>query len=277
MRWMDDSNVSYPVLYTLLNGAMLGGGSIVAAYVWRWHRRNPPDREQCTESLLARAWGTFNLAFLFLAIVLFYLLAAGGARFFEDEQMPTVQLVFLILINTLMIAVIGLLNRKRGVTWEAGFGMGSGQLHLLRFSPMLYLAMIPFLMIITQGYHWILDHWFGLELTIQDAAQAIAEERAWLQAGYVLAAVIIAPVYEELIFRGVLFPYIARHMGVNGAIFSVSILFGLIHFHVPSIVPLFVLSVVLCIAYWRSGSLWVSIGIHVLFNAVGTLAIKLVY
>jgi membrane protease YdiL (CAAX protease family) len=132
-------------------------------------------------------------------------------------------------------------------------------------------------MIVTQGYHWMLYHWFGMELTMQDAAQAITEERSWLEAGYILAAIVVAPVYEELIFRGILFPYLSKRVGVTGGVLTVSILFGLIHFHTPSILPLFLLSVVLCLAYWRTGSLWVSIGIHATFNAIGTLAIKLVY
>ena len=142
---------------------------------------------------------------------------------------------------------------------------------------MCYLAIIPFLMVVTQGYHWVLYHWFDLEITMQDAAQVITEEHAWLEAGYILTAIFAAPVYEELIFRGILFPYIVRHFGIAGGVLAVSVVFGLIHTHIPSILPLFLLSVALCLVYWRTGSLWVSIGMHAIFNAIGILAIKLLY
>ena len=265
------------MLYSILNGSMLGCGLIVAAFVGRWHQRNPPNRTACTGVIVARAWNTSHLVALLFAIVLLFVLASGSGRLFADEQLPAARLALITLIYTLLVLMISALNRKRGMTWEEGFGMGPRQLRLLRLSPVLYLAAIPFLMVATQGYHWMLVHWLDVQLTMQDAAQAITEERSWLESGYILVTVIAAPVYEELIFRGILFPYIARHVGVAGGVLAVSAAFALIHSHIPSILPLFLLSVVLCLAYWRTGSLWVSIGIHAIFNAIGALALKLLY
>lgn len=274
---MEESTASFPILYSILNGSMLGVGSIVAACVWRWHRRNPPNRAACTDEIVARAWNTLHLGALLFAIVLLFVLASASGRLFADDQVPAARLALITLIYTLLVLMISALNRKRGMTWEEGFGMGPKQLRLLRFSPVLYLAAIPFLMIATQGYHWVLVHWLDIELTMQDAAQAITEERSWLESGYLLVTIVAAPLYEELIFRGILFPYIARQVGVAGGVLAVSAAFALIHSHIPSILPLFLLSVVLCMAYWRTGSLWVSIGIHAIFNAIGALAIKLLY
>jgi membrane protease YdiL (CAAX protease family) len=277
MHLMEESTASFPVLYSILNWSMLGCGSIVAAWVWRWHRRNPPNRAACTGAIVARAWNSIPLGALLSAIVLLFLLASGSERLFADEQLPAARLALITLIYALLVLVISALNRKRGMTWEEGFGMGTKQLRLLRLSPVLYLAAIPFLMIVTQGYHWVLVHWLDMELTMQDAAQAITEERSWLESGYILVTIVAAPIYEELIFRGILFPYIARQVGVAGGVLAVSAVFALIHSHIPSILPLFLLSVALCLAYWRTGSLWVSIGIHAIFNAIGALAVKLLY
>ena len=277
MHPMEESTASFPVLYAVLNWSMLGIGSIVAAFVWRWHRRHPPNRTACTGAIAARAWNTTHLGILLSAIVLLYLLASGSGQLFQDEQLPAARLAIITLIYALLVLVIAALNRKRGITWAEGFGMGSEEVRLLGLSPLLYLAAIPFLMIVTQGYHWVLVHWLDLELTMQDAAQAITEERSWLGTGYLLVTIVAAPIYEELIFRGILFPYITRKVGVVGGVLAVSAAFALIHAHIPSILPLFLLSCVLCLAYWRTGSLWVSIGIHALFNAIGALAIKLLY
>jgi membrane protease YdiL (CAAX protease family) len=274
---MEESTAHIPLLYSFLNGAMLGGGSIVAFCVWRWHRRNPPNRTACTEVIVERAWDTIHLGILLFAIVLLFLLGSGCTLLFREEQLPAARLVIIILIYALLLLLLSALNRKRGMTWKDAFGMGTEKLPLLRLSPVLYLAVIPVLMIATQGYHWVLQHWFDLEITMQDVAQAIIEERAWLETGYILATVIAAPVYEELIYRGILFPFIAKHFGVTGGVLAVSAIFALTHSHLPSILTLFLLSSVLCLAYWRTGSLWVSIGIHAIFNAVGILAIKLLY
>jgi membrane protease YdiL (CAAX protease family) len=274
---MEESTASFPVLYSILNWSMLGGGSIVAIWVWRWHRRNPPNRTACTGVIVARAWNTIQFGIWLSAVVLLFLLGSGSLYFVRDEQLAAARLAVVILIYTLLLLLLSALNRKRGMTWEEGFGMGPGQLRLLRLSPVLYLAAIPFLMIVTQGYHWVLVRWLDMELTLQDAAQAITQERSWLESGYILVTIVAAPVYEELVFRGILFPYLARCIGVTGGVVAVSTAFALIHFHIPSILPLFLLSVVLCLAYWRTGSLWVSIGIHAIFNAIGALALKLLY
>ena len=84
------------------------------------------------------------------------------------------------------------------------------------------------------------------------------------------------PLYEEVLFRGVLFPYLTKRAGLAGGTLLVSALFALLHFHLPSMAPLFLLSIALCLAYWRTGSLWVNIGIHAIFNATSILALNIV-
>ena len=277
MQRMEESTISFPTLYAILDWSMLLGGLAVSVLVLRHHHRNPPDREQCTATILQRAWPTRAMGILLCCILLVYLLASATGQFFYEEQLPLVRLVATLLIYLALVAAIFTINRQRGLSREDAFGIGPGRTKALACSPLLYLAIIPFLMVATKGYHAMLHYWLGQEITMQDAAQAIAQETSWLEAGYILAAIVVAPVYEELLFRGILFPYLAKRIGMAGSIAIVSILFALIHFHVPSIMPLFLLSTALCLAYWRTGSLWTSIGIHATFNAVGTLAIKLAY
>lgn len=77
-------------------------------------------------------------------------------------------------------------------------------------------------------------------------------------------------------FRGILFPFLVQRVGLKWGIVAVSALFAVIHLHVPSMLALFLLSAGLCVAYWRTGSLWVSIGMHAIFNGVTILLLKLV-
>jgi uncharacterized protein len=81
----------------------------------------------------------------------------------------------------------------------------------------------------------------------------------------VLVAV-AAPLAEELLFRGMLYPLLRRNMGVVAAVALSAALFSAVHV-VPILLPaLFVIGVVLAIVRERSGSLWPCIALHALQN-----------
>jgi len=89
---------------------------------------------------------------------------------------------------------------------------------------------------------------------------------------FVLVAVIMAPLFEETFFRGFLFRGFASSWGwVWGALASATV-FGLAHLQLSVFVPLFALGFALAWVYKRTGSLWTSIALHALFNAISVLA-----
>ena len=97
----------------------------------------------------------------------------------------------------------------------------------------------------------------------------------WFKGWLIATATIVAPVVEEVIFRGVFFPAIARQRGIPAAIVSVSMLFAVIHGHLPAILPLFVVGTFLSASYLYTGSLLVPILMHSIFNTVNVAAILL--
>jgi membrane protease YdiL (CAAX protease family) len=89
---------------------------------------------------------------------------------------------------------------------------------------------------------------------------------------FVLVAVVMAPLFEETFFRGFLFRGFATSWGwVWGALASATV-FGLAHLQLSVFVPLFALGFALAWVYKRTGSLWTSITLHALFNAISVLA-----
>ena len=80
-------------------------------------------------------------------------------------------------------------------------------------------------------------------------------------------AVIVAPVAEEIIFRGYFYGVIRRFGGRIPALLTSSLLFAAIHVHLPSIPGLFILAMILCFLYERTASLWAPIALHAAFNA----------
>jgi len=87
---------------------------------------------------------------------------------------------------------------------------------------------------------------------------------------------VAAPVVEETLFRGLLFPWLAKRVGWPAAALASSALFAAIHFHLPSAVPLGVLGLFLCAVQAATGRLIYCVWIHALFNAVNLYALTLV-
>ena len=88
---------------------------------------------------------------------------------------------------------------------------------------------------------------------------------------YVLAfatLVIIAPISEELLFRGYLLGKLRKHVSTWLAILITSLLFGAIHLAWNVGVDVFALSIVLCLLRIRTGRLWPSILLHMIKNAI---------
>lgn len=89
---------------------------------------------------------------------------------------------------------------------------------------------------------------------------------------FALVAVVMAPLAEELYFRGFLFKGFANSWGwVWGAVVS-GVFFSLAHLQLTLFFPLFGLGFALAWVYQRTGSLWTSIALHAVFNGISVLA-----
>lgn len=113
-----------------------------------------------------------------------------------------------------------------------------------------------------------------VQQVLQDA---LAGGRQLVLAGIVI--VIVAPITEELIFRGVMLPALQRRVGFWSAAIVSSLVFCAIHVEVIASQPLalvgmFVLSMLLAGSYQLTGSLIVPIIVHAVFNGASlTLAL----
>ncbi len=132
--------------------------------------------------------------------------------------------------------------------------------------------------------------WVGLFLLWTAAEQAVAAsygietdlkwadelDRLSLPEDLMLFAV-LGPVKEELLFRGAMFSAMLRRWGIWPAIIVPSLLWGLLHiqyewWYVASVAGS---GVILAIVRWKSGSIWVPLGLHAAFNLGDYLALLL--
>jgi membrane protease YdiL (CAAX protease family) len=110
---------------------------------------------------------------------------------------------------------------------------------------------------------------------VQEAVQLLTNSRNMAVVALMsFSAAIVAPLVEETIFRGYLYPVAKRFGGpVAGMLFS-SLVFAAAHGSAVALLPLFVLAMLLCILYEVTGSLWANVSVHFLFNSA-TIAFQL--
>lgn len=88
-----------------------------------------------------------------------------------------------------------------------------------------------------------------------------------------LAAVIVAPICEEVFFRGYLFGGLLRGMNVWLATLISALLFTLVHGDIGSAAPLLIIGLILPVLRWRTGSLWPGVALHTLNNLIAALTV----
>ena len=83
-----------------------------------------------------------------------------------------------------------------------------------------------------------------------------------------LTTSLLAPLFEEIIFRGVLLPILSRDFGTISGILISSFIFALAHLSLSEMPPLLVLGIGLGITRAVSGSLFSSVIMHSLWNSL---------
>jgi uncharacterized protein len=92
----------------------------------------------------------------------------------------------------------------------------------------------------------------------------------------VLVIGLVAPVTEELFFRGFVFAGLRSRWSLWPAAIAVGLIFGIVHAPtgLTAVVPLAGLGVALCWLYERTGSLWPCVAAHVVNNGLALLVVS---
>jgi len=92
-----------------------------------------------------------------------------------------------------------------------------------------------------------------------------------------VGAVVVAPVAEEILFRGFLYATLRRSLGPLAAIVLSSAIFSLLHSQLTAAPSLFVIGFLLAYLYERTGSLVASISAHAANNLYSLLVVYLTF
>jgi hypothetical protein len=143
---------------------------------------------------------------------------------------------------------------------------------LLRSGVAVFLAALPPLLLTAHLWEFALRA-VGLPTARQDLIRILTEiESPVLLAAMVILAVLIAPLTEELVFRGGVFRYLRNRWPRWAALLLPSIFFAALHVNwstlegLSSALPLVVLAIFFSLAYERTGQLGTAVVAHACFN-----------
>jgi len=119
---------------------------------------------------------------------------------------------------------------------------------------------------------WVLEQ-LGRPPEPEAAERAIAMLDPWV---VVIAIVFLAPIAEEVFFRGVVFNAWLREGGRRWAYIGSAALFAAIHLSLLSLLPIFLLGLALAWVYERKGNLLAPIAMHATVNGISVAMALLV-
>ncbi len=273
----DPAQVSWRLLGLLgLYGLLIFAGVAVNLFVFVRALARPLVWEQRCRRLVARSWSWNDLRWVVLGLLLLLLLMLGVAWMLdlagfvpEAESDAGISILDSVAFHLAALLILCLIMRQRGWSWSAAFGLRAhGFLRRLGQGLVLYAGVLPSFFLAALLSHLLM--WFyGCPATMQDVVLFFLEQQSPAVNLLLLGmAVVVAPVSEELFFRGVLLPALVRRMGLGAGVFLSSALFAAIHLHLPSFLPLLTLASGFALAYVYTGSLWVPICMHSLFNGL---------
>lgn len=95
------------------------------------------------------------------------------------------------------------------------------------------------------------------------------ESPAW----FFLVGAVLAPLVEEIFFRGFLFQGFRQKYGWVSAMLISSGIFAIAHLDLASLIPTFILGSLLAYLYHRSNSVWPGVILHALVNSFGLISV----
>lgn len=247
-----------------------------------------PYEESKTESVVTVQLLIASFVVYFLATLLLGPLVAKHALRILHAMHPEITTLSVLAICALQAALMifillllfMLIGRRLPSIWKEGkkssaafdFGLGAAT----------WLLGFPLVTVIGDLSDWVLNHLFGIQYYEQAAVKFL---KTALQAPgslmfAILAVIILAPLLEEMLFRGLLQNYLRSKLGRKAAILLSAIIFAGFHFspaqglgNISLSLSLLILGIYLGFLYERQQSLLAPLGLHMSFNSINALRI----
>jgi membrane protease YdiL (CAAX protease family) len=168
--------------------------------------------------------------------------------------------------------------RQNQMSWIEAFGFGNnwrqsvllGLIGLCLFLPVGYALQRATIVLMENIPH------FPFQPVEQQAIQTLRVAASWsdrLALGAI--TILLAPIAEEILFRGILYPWIKQAGFPHLAVWGTSLMFAAIHQNIVAFLPLLVLALMFIALYERTNNLLAPITAHASFNAVNFIMLYL--
>ena len=169
-----------------------------------------------------------------------------------------------------LILVAGFL-REHQINWADAFGFGNHRGKAVLLGVVVALIFLPLGWGLQQTSALVMTHLphFKMEPQEQLPVHVLRVSMSWpgrITLG--VAAILLAPLAEEMLFRGILYPAVKQVGFPRLALWGTSLLFAAVHMNMVTFLPLTVLALVLTALYERTNNLLAPIMAHALFNAL---------
>jgi membrane protease YdiL (CAAX protease family) len=228
--------------------------------------------------LVRRPWTLENFRRrMFMLLACFYAgLSLGAWAQKVGGPVPSTGSVGHILIATISFQGAALLwirrfLREHEVGWTEAFGLSHHRVQAVCFGLILACIFLPIGRELQRASMQLMEHMphFPLKPEEQQAVQVLRVAAAWVdRVALGVATILLAPVAEEMLFRGILYPAIKQAGFPRLAFWGTSLLFAGIHLNLMILAPLFILAVLLTVLYERTNNLLAPIAAHAMFNGL---------
>jgi membrane protease YdiL (CAAX protease family) len=263
-----------------LEPKVLAGALVMAALIWtiaaavrsaRLAGGSPPALPSGRVTTWAIHWidllGMVFFAALFCGLAIYGTMLPNDNRHIGAAEFAVTIVIQLIFAGSVLF-IVGL----RISPWRF-FGLGWRQWPwALLFGPAAVVAMWFLLgSLEVAGYSKWMQDLLG-KPTAQEMVQTLRETKdPVVELLLAVAAVIVAPLCEEAVFRGYIYPVAKRFGGRYAATAFSAVVFASAHGNLTALLPLAVFGVLLVLLYEWTGSLWAPISAHFFFNGATVL------
>lgn len=209
---------------------------------------------------------------LCVGLTLIGVLQKIGFVAFQPPAGPGAILVGTLAFQGVTWVLIPFFLRQHHVDWRDAFGLHRTELKRAWFPAVLVVIVFLPVAVLLQAAIIYLFKKIGWSPETEAAVAVLAGAQSlWLQSYLVAFYVVVGPVAEEFIFRGMLYPFFKQRSHPVLAWFGVSLLFALVHWDLVAFLPLFLLALILTWLYELTDSLLAPIIAHALFNLAGVI------
>jgi uncharacterized protein len=236
----------------------------------------PVISNPASDQPLSAPWGWRDLVFGIAVagagvLALNLILLAGGAvtggTLVKNGIILT---IFVAIQDSIIIGAAALFSLVR-------YRVGWNRLGLRSFNLALGCGLSIVLLMVSYGvriFYGIVATGLGYRPALQDVLSRLDTQGI----GFILtliAAAVIAPIAEEIFFRGFVYGGLRGRIGTLGAMLVSSLFFTALHFTLDQFIPIFALGLFLALLYEKTGSLYPGMLLHSSNNAISLILLAL--